>query len=37
MRPAEKNADISMNWVKCVYLGLRTGEFRESLEESDKD
>jgi hypothetical protein len=22
---AKKNADGSMNWIKCVYLGLQTG------------
>jgi hypothetical protein len=22
---AKKNVDGSMNWIKCVYLGLQTG------------
>jgi hypothetical protein len=36
-RPAKKNADGGMNWIMCVYLGLQIGEFRQSLEEIDKD
>jgi hypothetical protein len=36
-RPAKKNADRSMNWIKCVYLGLQIGEFRKSVEEIDRN
>jgi len=36
-RPAKKNADGSMNCIKCVYLDLQIGEFRKSFEEIDKN
>jgi hypothetical protein len=36
-RPAEKNADGNMNWIKCVYLGLQIDDFGESLEKIGKD
>ena len=34
---AKKNADGSMNWIKCVYLGLQLGEFRKNFEAFNKD
>jgi hypothetical protein len=36
-RPTKRNTDEGMNRIECVYLGLQIGEFRQSLEEIDKD